>query len=574
MKLEVLNPRAVITPDYHGLSAERPADLNGKTVGILGEKDDGIIFLGAMKELLRTQFPNVKFIDYVSPSGPIGDRNVVNKVAAECDAWLEGIKTSGSGMFDTGASMERLGCPGVTFSVDGLIPQRKRLAEVNGYPILRIVPVPGATLFACENSPVKLAEIAQSCYEATVAALTSPLTDSERNPAPFAFDYGNITFDGGDAYEQFQQYAIANDMGDGLPLTPPTPERVAEMLKGTKLSPDEVIGTMVPRFGKATVEKIAINAVMAGAKPEYLPVIIAGVEAMCDPSFNLYHIDTGTLGSSIVMWVNGPIAKQIGLNSGIGFVGPGNRANSTIGRSLSLCMVNIGWAFYNTEVSMQGNPARYTNLVFAENEAESPWESFAEEWGFSPNDSTVTLDECIWTERLGPSGCMVCSPIEQDLENLANMCKGYMPGFMPARKFGDAAQFMSFGSLADQINHMYAEIAVYPAMAHTFANAGYTKAKMQMAIADKFRVPWDDCSDAQQSELLELAKAGTIPGLTIDDCKSGGMVPTYNAKHIALIVTGDNVGQCLSFCGGGAAVINSDMGDAPQYDFITKKVRI
>jgi hypothetical protein len=295
---------------------------------------------------------------------------------------------------------------------------------------------------------------------------------------------------------------------------------------------------------------------------------------MCDPSFNLYHIDTGTLGSSIVMWVNGPIAKKIGMNSGISFIGPGNRANSTIGRALSLCMVNIGWAFYRIESSMQGNPSRYTNLVFAENEADSPWESFAEEWRFAPEDSTVTLDECVWTERLGPSGCMVCSPIEQDLESFAKMCKGYMGGFTPARKFGNGAQFMSFGSLADQINHMYCEFAIYPAMAHTFANAGYSKAKMQLAIADKFRVSGDECSDAQQSELLELAKAGAIPGLNINDCKAGGTVPTYNAKHIALIVAGDNVGQCISFCGGGAAVVNSDMGDAPQYDFITKKVRI
>ena len=126
------------------------------------------------------------------------------------------------------------------------------------------------------------------------------------------------------------------------------------MLTGTSRDPQEVVGVMVPRNGRCTVEKIAVNAVMAGAKPEFLPVIIAAIEALTDKAFNLYHIQNGALCSRPVIWVNGPIVKEIGMNCRSGYLGPGNRANASIGRSINLCMINLGWRLLEEVGDMLG----------------------------------------------------------------------------------------------------------------------------------------------------------------------------------------------------------------------------
>jgi hypothetical protein len=343
------------------------------------------------------------------------------------------------------------------------------------------------------------------------------------------------------------------------------------MLSGTSRSPDEVLGLMVPRNGTATIEKVAINAVMAGARPEYLPVIIAAVEGMADIRFNLYHISTGTLNSSALVFVNGPIAKEIGMNCRDTYLGPGNRANSSIGRALSLCMINIGWSFFKTEGGGIGQPTRYTHLIFAENEAESPWESFAVEHGFAPEDSTVTLDECIWYDRLGPSGCMNPMPMEADMARLASMVKGFTGGMIPARK---TPADPIWGSLDAEsaINGNYCTLVLYPALARQLAAAGYSKQKLARWLCDQHRFPWEDYSDRQQESILKAAKAHSIPGLSIEDCKSGGTIPNFNPRHLAILVAGPMAGQAMGFYGGAATQPNFDNIGSTEIDYMIKKI--
>jgi len=416
-------------------------------------------------------------------------------------------------------------------------------------------------------------EIAASVFEEVISKLTSPLTEEEKTPPQLNYDYGSRVFEGDsydEAYEKFQEYCLQEEIGDGLPLTPPTPEAVRAMLAGTSLPPEEELGLMVPRDGLATVEKVAINAVMAGAKPEYLPVIIAAVEAMTDYGFNLFHISTGTLNSEILMWVNGPIAKEIGLNAKQGFIGHGNRANSTIGRALSLCMINIGWSLYSAELGMQGSPIRYCNFVFAENEEESPWESFAVSQGYGPNDSTVTLDECLDANRLGPSGGMVSGPVIGDMKALANMMRGL---YMPVRPQKGPAVMGAAGGLESSINLSYSALAVYPALARAIAAEGYTKQEFINWLCDQHRIAWDEFGEGQQEEFKKIAESGRLPGLTPDDCKPGGTVPTFNPEHVAVIVAGGMTGQCVSFAAGGAAAPNADRPGQQKAGFVTKKIR-
>ena len=187
------------------------------------------------------------------------------------------------------------------------------------------------------------------------------------------------------------EFMFDQGFSDGLPLVPPTPERVMRMLAGTSRAPQDVVAQMPPNMGEATVEKIAINAVMAGCKPDYLPVVIAAVEAMCTDEFNIHGVMATTMGASPVMVVNGPIRERLGMNSGLMALGTGNRANATIGRAVRLAVRNIGGSKPGgTDRSTLGSPMKFT-MCFAEREDRSPWSPLHVERGFKADESVVTL---------------------------------------------------------------------------------------------------------------------------------------------------------------------------------------
>jgi hypothetical protein len=178
---------------------------------------------------------------------------------------------------------------------------------------------------------------------------------------------------------------------DGLPVVPPTRERVERMLTGTARDRSELIGELPPNYGRLTVEKAAINAVMAGCRPEYLPVVLAAAECACEPDFNLHGMATSTHFSAPLIVVNGPIRARIGLNASFGVFGPGYRANATIGRALRLLMINVGGARPGeTSMSTFGHPGRYTYCI-GEHEEASPWPPFHAGRGCDPAQSAVTL---------------------------------------------------------------------------------------------------------------------------------------------------------------------------------------
>jgi hypothetical protein len=183
----------------------------------------------------------------------------------------------------------------------------------------------------------------------------------------------------------------ARGWSDGLPLVPPTPERVARMLAGTSRDPQDVVAVVPPDLVECTVEKVAINAVLAGCRPEYLPVVLAAVEAACTEEFNVHGVLATTWFSGPLVIVNGPIARAIGMNSGVNALGQGNRANATIGRALQLVVRNVGGGRPGeVDRATLGTPGKYT-FCFAEDEAGSPWEPLHVERGMRPRSSAVTL---------------------------------------------------------------------------------------------------------------------------------------------------------------------------------------
>jgi hypothetical protein len=178
---------------------------------------------------------------------------------------------------------------------------------------------------------------------------------------------------------------------DGLPVVPPTRERVWRMLQGTRRDPQEVIGLMPPDLVECTIEKIAINAVMAGCKPEYMPLVIAAVEGALIDEFCLHGLIATTWFSGPVLVVNGPESRRVGMNSRGNAMGQGNRANASIGRALALVIRNVGGGRPGeVDRSCLGNPGKYT-FCFAEDEEGSCWDSLSVERGFDAQASTVTL---------------------------------------------------------------------------------------------------------------------------------------------------------------------------------------
>jgi hypothetical protein len=210
---------------------------------------------------------------------------------------------------------------------------------------------------------------------------------SERGPAATVF-----TFPG--AWEDVDAHYQERGWTDGLPIVPPTEARVHHCLAQTTRDPREIVGVLPPRQGEATVEKIAANAVMAGCRPEYFPVVLAAIEALADPLFNLDSVQATTHPVAPLIVVNGPIARALDIQAGYNAFGQGFRANVTIGRAVRLVLMNVGGGLPGSgDRATQGSPAKLAYCV-AENEAESPWEPLHVEAGLPADTSTVTVFGC------------------------------------------------------------------------------------------------------------------------------------------------------------------------------------
>jgi hypothetical protein len=193
-----------------------------------------------------------------------------------------------------------------------------------------------------------------------------------------------------DAFEFF----FDKPWSDGLPVVPPTEARIARMLEGTRRDPDELVGRVPPLHEAATVRAVAIHAVMAGCRPEYLPVVLGGLEAILIEEFCMNGVQATMHSAAPLMIVNGPYGKQIGLHGGTGCFGPGFRANATIGRAIRLMLLNLGGGIPGvTSMSAFGQPSRYTYCI-RENEEESPWEPLAVTRGFTVEENVITCVMC------------------------------------------------------------------------------------------------------------------------------------------------------------------------------------
>jgi hypothetical protein len=279
----------------------------------------------------------------------------------------------------------------------------RSVARANGMPTTRqaFVPQPVVGRSADElrayvdgEDPVNGGPFMQHVIE----GLTNPLQDEDL--AGMSFDRSAPRLLDADTEENLQQLFIEENWTDFLPIVLPTEERVEAMLAGTSRKPDEIVGRMRPtafrEFWEFTVEKVAVNAVMAGARPEYLPVILAAMAS------GMTARSSSTTSFASIAMVNGPIRNEIGMNSGIGAFGPYSHANATIGRAYSLASQNLqgGSTPNETYMGSQGNSYAYS-ACFAENEERSPWTPFHVQHGFDAQTSTISLFLGGWYTQFG-----------------------------------------------------------------------------------------------------------------------------------------------------------------------------
>ncbi len=276
-----------------------------------------------------------------------------------------------------------------------------------------------------------------------------------------------------DSWQEINDWFLEQNLTDGLPIVPPTEDRVRAMTDYAQTAlgwaPSDVIGTLAPKWGAATVEAIAANAVMAGCLPEYMPVLIAGTQALALPKFNLDAVQTSTHNTSAIAVVNGSMRKAIDLNCGYNHVGSRWRSTSTIGRALRLIMANIGGTPGSVNIHTQGHIARYEHCI-GENEEQSPWEPLSVERGHPADASTVTLIPACPAAMIDDNGG------SQSGKDLLRTFARSLPAVGNRNYNGEGQPALIF----------------CPQHAQTFANGGYSKADVKQFLWEHARLRFGD----------------------------------------------------------------------------------
>jgi hypothetical protein len=354
--------------------------------------------------------------------------------------------------------MEERSRPAVGLCNEAFLPDARSAASGKGMPGLRLV---SESVPAGHPLPDQIrGGITPAVIEDIVGALTRPLKPEEASPRLKEPEKtSRIVFKG--TLEEVNRFFYKRGWTDGFPVLPPTEEAVKEMLAGTDLPPDHLVTKIIPRMGKATVEKIAINAVLAGALPTYMPVLIAGLNALMEPpaEFGTWQVSTGSWNP---FWIiNGPIRKDLHINSGVGALSPGDIANAAIGRAMGLIIKNIGGARKGIEdMGVLGNPGKYT-MVIAENEEESPWEPMHVEAGLKREDSAVTV--------------FFPNCYEQAAANSGEV-NGILSTLIDSMAPGQRERLVCF--------------ILIPAYANTLASKGWTKKDLKIFVSENAVAPY------------------------------------------------------------------------------------
>src|SRR6185437_5722360 len=382
----------------------RVAGLDGKTVALYWNgKQNGLHALARVKENLTKEHHDVRFIEM---TGDLGGTNrylsadQLDRLAADADVAVCTSADCGSctsWLMRDLCELERRGVPAVGFTAEIFAQDAHFSTQTFGVPEACPVIVPECF---SNKTAAEIAQMVDDAMDDVVAGLTverqlqDDLPQFDRmtlEPAP------ELVFTGADlmdAFDALQAGFVANGWSDGLPLVPPTHRKVEAMIAASGRDGDDVVGLFAPGFGVGTVRKIAANAVMAGCRPDAMPVVMAVMDCILEPSIGLRTWAMSTGPQAPMILVSGSVADDIGMNRGICALGPGSisQVNVAIGRALRLIMMNVGLSYPGiTDMDTIGTPAKFSFCV-AENEAKTPWAPWRVQQGFGADESTVTVN--------------------------------------------------------------------------------------------------------------------------------------------------------------------------------------
>lgn len=547
MEYQVLSPRGEVDPiEIIGLRP-RVGDLNNKTIGLFTTfKEHWVLILDEIGHQLKNRFPDIKLTHFQY----IKDLNSYTQVAEVAkdhefrplfEEWLRGVDIVITANGDAGSCalyltynttlVERLGKPVVMMVNKEFVKISKSAAELRGVPALRYVAwdIPDISNEVSIESYVKhtIPKHVSDVLDDIISSMTAPLNADEKSPKKADENYPGIVHKGD--INSINDFFYNKGWAYGMPILPPTENAVNEMLTGTDLPADHIVAKIPPMMGKATVEKIAVNAVMAGCRPTYMPVLIAAVEAMTDPRMWIEAYTCSVASWAPLLIINGPIRHEINVNSGVTLMSPYYRANASIAHAVGLIIMNIAGIRAGIEdMGLLGHEGRF-GICIAENEEDSPWEGLYEYYGFNKDDSAITV---FWpnTRSIGMFG-----------KNSGDILRGICDQ-VPAFGFDPGCAFI-----------------MCPETAHLLHKDGYSRKALTSYIVEYARKPATEMNVRWMKGNHHIPKEVLLPA---DPTRS--VRKFFSGMHLPILVAGLNYSFGVAFYGGGG-----DHGGP-----ITKKIEI
>ncbi len=427
-------------------------------------------------------------------------------------------------MLRASVAAETAGIPSATLVCESFMTLSKAASQGLGYPNIAVAPVRGHPGLQSKE------ELQQNVRELTLAGVIRSLTEMPP-AATVAGEPGPRDVVCRGSFEAVNEYFLQHELSDGLPIVPPTAEKVEAFLRHTDRKPDEVLGVLLPDNRAATVWSVAVNGVMAGCRPEYMPVLVAAVEAMADHGYGVEH-SGNTPGGENLMILNGPVIKKLGFNYTQGVMRDGFQANTTVGRFWRLCLRNLaGFLPHKNDKATFGNTWR---VVIAENEdvvANIGWTPHATDFGVPAGTSALTIARYTGGNHISSvSG----STPEELLPYIADAV---------VRQYSWQIMF-SVGQGYDTLRPL---ILLSPILAETIAKGGWGKARFKQALFERARMTarefermLRDWTQKPAWNLAEEHRAGRIPQVFHESDDPERMVPlVWRPEDFHVVVTGD-----------------------------------
>lgn len=501
-------------------------DFNGKTICAMRHLFRADESFPMLEKLFKERFENITWIsNHDMPDERVAtaaDEQALADVlrAKGCDILLAGNASCGTCAPAVGravAAAEKAGIPAVAIIVDDFVRSTQATARAAGVPDMRIAVYPGAiAIHPVEQLDRNVREIMFPQILDLLGADTGGAAEGESDarPAPIAFE---------GTFEEVNAHFYERGWSDGLPIVPPTQAKVDEFLRFAGRGADEVVATLHPSLSDVTVRAVAVNGVMAGCRPEHMPVLLAMVDVIADPKF--HHEDIGSSAGWVPLTIlNGPVIEKLGFNCLTGVMRAGNNANSSVPRAFRLMLRNV--AGFVPGVGDMGTYGRPDIPVLAENEALSPWEPLSVARGFVSGESVVTMASMGF---MSFHVTVVAQGAENILRNIAKKVRLMLLS-------GD-------GSAITKGLEMSHILTLSPVIAQTLAAAGYSREDVRNYIYENSKVAareFDDWLGLQGiPDAVECVKRGMLQPHFAESEDPDRLVPVYHFPHeLQIVVSG------------------------------------